>query len=146
MKLKQLSLFLQNEPGALTAPCRHLAAAGINLVTFCLADAQQFGILRIITSDATKAKEVLEQAGCLVKTTEVVAIEVEDRPGGLAHVLEILERNRVNVEYVYAFTIKQGNKGTLVFRFTDPDAAIAILNKEGVTMLESEELLRRSGN
>jgi hypothetical protein len=143
MKLKQLSLFLQNEPGALTAPCRLLAAAGVNIITFALADTQQFGIFRLIVREPDRAKEVLEQNGCLVKVTEVVAIEVEDRPGGLVRVLDVLEQTRVNVEYVYAFTMKQGNHGVLVFRFSNPDAAIQALQAHHVTLLESEELFRR---
>ncbi len=143
MKLKQLSLFLQNEPGALTVPCRLLAAAGINIITFAMADAQQFGILRLIVRDWEKARQVLEQSGCLVKETEVVAVEVIDRPGGLAEVLEVLEKARINVEYVYAFTLKKGNRGVLVFRFTDTDAAIATLRAGSIHVLDAEELDRR---
>jgi hypothetical protein len=143
MKLKQLTLFLQNEPGALTVPCRTLAAAGINIITFALADTQQFGILRLIVREWEKAREVLEQSGCLVKVTEVVAIEVEDRPGGLARVLEVLEGARINVEYVYAFTRKQGDRAVLVFRFAEPDAAIEALRAAGVGVLDAEEVAQR---
>lgn len=140
MKLSQLSLFLQNEPGALTRPCRVLAEAGVNIVTFALADAQQFGILRLIVQDPAQARGVLEQHGFLVKSTEVVAIQVEDRPGGLADVLEALEKARINVEYCYACTLKQGNKGVLVFRFGDPCAAMATLEKHGIRALTPAEL------
>lgn len=140
MKLSQLSLFLQNQPGALTRPCRVLAEAGVNIVTFALADAQQFGILRLIVQDPEQARSVLEQQGFLVKFTEVVAIQVEDRPGGLADVLETLEKARINVEYCYACTLKQGNKGVLVFRFGDPVAAIATLASTGVRVLTPAEL------
>lgn len=110
MKLKQLSLFLENKPGALTTPCRLLAEAGINLLTLSVADTQQFGILRIVVRDWEKAKEVLERNGCIVRVTEVVAIEVPDRPGGLSAILEVLEKTRINVEYMYAFTLKKEDK------------------------------------
>jgi hypothetical protein len=146
MKLKQISLFLQNEPGALTGPCRLLAEAGINLITFALADTRQFGILRLIVRDWEAAQRLLEQNGHLAKLTDVVAIEVEDKPGGLVSILTVLEREGINVEYVYAFTLKQGNKGVLVFRFTDPDAAIRQLQAAQIRVLAAEELERRLGS
>src|SRR5690606_18352757 len=83
MKLKQLSLFVENRPGQMKTPFKALAEAGVNILTLSLADTQQFGILRLIVQDWERAKRVLEQAGCVVNVTEVVAIEVEDRPGGL---------------------------------------------------------------
>jgi hypothetical protein len=143
MKLKQLSLFLQNEPGALTVPCRALAAAGVNIMTFSLADTQQYGILRIIVREWEKAKAVLEDSGCLVKVTDVVAVEVLNQPGGLLAVLEVLEQSRINVEYVYAFTIKRGDKGVLVFRFGDTEAAIKTLQAGAIHVLDDTELTDR---
>lgn len=143
MKLRQLSLFLQNEPGALTSPCKLLAAAGVNIVTFALADTQQFGIFRMIVQDEERAKQVLEQSGYVVKLTEVVAVEVPDRPGGLAEVLEVIERAGVNVEYVYAFTIKRDGKGVLVFRFSAPDAAVQCLTAASIPVLSTEEIACR---
>jgi hypothetical protein len=143
MKLKQLSLFLQNEPGALTAPCRLLAHAGVNLITLSLADTQQFGILRLIVRDWEAAQRLLEQNGYLAKLTDVVAVEVEDKPGGLVNILTVLEQGGINVEYVYAFTLKHGNRGVLVFRFTDPDAAIRQLQSAQIRVLDAEELARR---
>src|SRR5512136_831771 len=106
MKLNQLSVFLENKPGALSAPCRLLAQAGINIQTFSLADTQQFGILRLMVHDWAQAKALLEKQGYVVKVTEVVALEVPDRPGGLADLLELVERAGINVEYMYAFTVK----------------------------------------
>jgi hypothetical protein len=143
MKLRQLSLFLQNEPGALTSPCKLLAAAGVNIITFALADTQQFGIFRMIVEDEERAKHVLEQSGYVVKLTEVVAVEVPDRPGGLAEVLEVIERGGVNVEYVYAFTVKRVGNGVLVFRFSAPDAAVRCLTEAGIPVLSTDEIARR---
>ena len=146
MKLNQLSVFLENKPGALSAPCRLLAQAGINIQTFALADAQQFGILRVMVHDWAKAREILEKQGYVVKITEVVALEVPDHPGGLAELLEIVERARVNVEYMYAFTVKQEGRGLLAFRFSDPDAAIAALQAQKVNVVGTLELVKRLGD
>jgi len=146
MKFNQLSVFLENKPGALSAPCRLLADAGINIQTFALADTQQFGILRLVVHEWQKAKELLEKNGYVVKLTEVVAIEVPDVPGGLAALLEIVERARVNVEYVYAFTAKQEGKGLMLFRFNNPDAAIRALQADKVNIVGTVELFQRLGN
>jgi hypothetical protein len=143
MKLNQLSVFLENRPGALTAPCRVLADAGINLITLSLADTREFGILRVIVRDWKQAKQTLEEKGSVVKVTEVVAVEVPDRPGGLAELLEVFDRAAINLEYMYAFTVKQGDLSLLVFRFTDPDAAVRALREADVRVVDEVELFRR---
>src|SRR5512147_398386 len=102
MILKQLSVFLENQPGTLSRPCRVLADAGINILTIALADTQQFGILRLVVHEWEQARKVLEKNGCAVKVNDVVAVEVPDRPGGLAEVLEVIEGAHINVEYMYA--------------------------------------------
>lgn len=140
MKIVQISLFLENKPGQLFRICRILADAQINLITLCLADTQQFGILRLILRDWQKAKELLETHGFVATTTEVVAIEVEDRPGGMAHILEILSQHQINIEYLYAFTFKRGDKAVVVFRFDRPDEAIAALQQAGQNVLGPVEL------
>ncbi len=140
MKIHQLSMFLENKPGRLSEPCRLLADAGINILTLSLADTQQFGILRIIVRDWEKARKVLESAGCVVNVTEVVATEVEDQPGGLAKILEVIEQAKLNIEYMYAFTFRSGDKAVLVFRFNDPDAAVAVLQARGISVIGNVEL------
>jgi len=127
MRIPQLSLFVDNKPGHLVGPCRVLAEAGINIVTLSLADTQQFGILRLIVREWQRARELLEAAGLVVAVNEVLAIEVQDRPGGLAELLSIFEQAGINVEYMYAFTARLGNRAVLVFRFDDLDAAISAL-------------------
>jgi len=143
MKLKQLSVFLENRPGALSAPCRILADAKINIQTFALADTREFGILRLMVADWAKAKKVLEKNGYVVKVTEVLALEVADKPGALAEILEVLEQAKVNVEYTYAFTMKHQGQGLLVFRFNDPDAAIAALQANKINVVGKGELFER---
>lgn len=144
MKIHQISLFLENKPGHLRNVAQILADAGINIVTLSLADTQQFGILRLIVEDWQKAKSVLEDTGCVVNVTEVVATEVEDRPGGLAAILEILEDGGVNVEYMYAFTFGKGDRAVIVFRFDQPDKAIQVLQDADVSVLGSVELFQRT--
>ncbi len=146
MKLTQLSIFLENKPGALSAPCRLLADAGINILTFALADTQNFGILRVVVPDSEPAKQLLEQNGYVVRVTEVVAIEVPDQPGGLAALLECVEAAGVNVEYVYAFTAKQDGKGLMLFRFNQPDAAVQALLAARVNVVGTIELFKRLGS
>lgn len=133
-------MFLENKPGRLSEPCRLLADAGINIVTLSLADTQQFGILRIIVHEWEQARKVLEGAGCVVNITEVVATEVEDKPGGLAKILEVIEQAKVNIEYMYAFTFRKNDKAVLVFRFNDPDAAVQVLQAKGINVIGSVEL------
>ena len=132
MRIPQLSLFLENKPGRAIVPCRLLADAGINVVTLSLADTQQFGVLRLIVREWQRAREVLEGAGLVVAVTEVLAIEVVDRPGGLVELLGIFEKAGINVEYMYAFTARLGNRAVLVFRFDDLDAAITALTRAGI--------------
>jgi hypothetical protein len=143
MKLHQLSLFLENKPGHLKTACRALADRGINILTLSLADTQQFGILRLIVRDWEKARKVLEDAGFVVNDTEVVAVEVADCPGGMADVLEVVDRTGINIEYMYAFTFRKEDKAVLVFRFDNPDRAIPLLQSEGINIVGSVELYNR---
>ncbi len=144
MKIHQLSMFLENKPGRLSEACRALANANINILTLSLADTQQFGILRLIVRDWEKAKKVLEDMGCVVNIIEVVATEVEDRPGGLAEVLDVIEEADINIEYMYAFTFRKEDKAVLVFRFDNPDAAIIALQAKKVNVIGSVELYERA--
>lgn len=143
MKVKQLSLFLENKPGTLSSPMQVLAKAKINILTLSVADTQHFGILRIIVRDWEKAKQLLEKKGCVVKVTDVVAIEVTDRPGGLAEILAVLDKNGINLEYMYAFTLKRESKGMLVFRFDDPDRAVEVLQSKKINVVAGNELFKR---
>ena len=143
MKIKQLALFLENKPGALSRPVKLLAKAKFNILTLSIADTQQFGILRLVVRDWQKAKRVLEQHGFVVKVSDMVAVEVADKPGGLAKVLVALEQARVNLEYMYGFTLKTEGTGVLAFRFDDPDRAIAALRKAGINPVHSVDLFRR---
>jgi len=143
MKVKQLSLFLENKPGSLSGPVKLLAKAKLNILTLSIADTQQFGILRLVIRDWERAKQVLEKEGFVVKVSDMVAIEVADEPGGLADILATLEKARVNLEYMYGFTLRKEGKGVLAFRFDDPDRAIAALQKKGINPVRSVDLFKR---
>jgi len=142
MKIQQISLFLENKPGHLRAICRALADARVNIVTLSLADTQQFGIVRLIVDDWQRARATLEQAGFVVHVREVVVVTVPDRPGGLADLLESIEKNGVNIEYMYAFAARREDQAVMVFRFDDPDKAIAALQSAGREVLAGSELFK----
>lgn len=140
MTIRQLSLFVENRPGRLVEPCRALAEAGIDIRTLTLADTQQFGILRLIVSDWERARLLLEQAGYVVNVAEVVAVEVDDRPGGLAGLLDTLAPAGINIEYMYAFTFGRGGRAILIFRFDRPADAVQHLLAAGVSVLRGVDL------
>ena len=145
MKINQLSLFLENAPGHLVSPCAVLADAGLNILTLTLADTQGFGILRLILREWEQAQRILEKNGFVVKVTEVVAVQVEDRPGGLRALLQIVEQAGVNIEYMYAFTIRCGGKAVMVFRLDNTDKGIAALLHSGARVLSAQELYGLAG-
>ena len=140
MQIRQISIFLQNEPGQLSRICRDLADADINLATLSLADTSDFGIVRMIVDDHEKAKTTLSAKGHAVKVTEVVAVCVPDRPGGMAEVMAVLDGAGVNIEYSYAFAFHKGEKAVLVFRFSDNAKATDALKAAGFITLAENEL------
>ncbi|MGA9070401.1 MAG: hypothetical protein WB424_09115 [Terracidiphilus sp.] len=142
MKIHQLSLFVENKPGHLTAPALLLAREGVDIRALYLADTEQFGIVRLIVSNLPKAMELLQANGFVAKVTEVLAVEVPDHPGGLADVLGALDGSGLNIEYMYAFPYLCGGRAILIFRFNDPDAAIARLQAKSINLVAGDELLK----
>ncbi|MCX5842560.1 MAG: ACT domain-containing protein [Deltaproteobacteria bacterium] len=140
MKVEQISIFLENKPGALENVTRLLKEANINIRTLSLADTSDFGILRLIVNDVNKTIKVLSDNGLRVSKTTVVAVEVPDRPGGLHSILQVLAKNNINVEYLYAFVEKSGENAVIIFRFDSPDSAIDVLLKNGFTVMPGEKL------
>jgi hypothetical protein len=140
MKVEQISIFIENKSGRLAKISRILGESGINIRALSLADTSDFGILRLIVNDVEKAKSVLKECGFTVNKTEVVAVEVPDRPGGLSHILNVLDSGQINVEYMYAFGERSGGNAVIVFRFDDTDKAIETLTGSGVHILEGERL------
>ena len=146
MKLKQLSVFLENKPGRLREACGILADNSINLITLSLADTEQFGILRLIVDDSDSAKKVLGDAGFVAKITDVIAVEVKDEPGGLRDILQVEADAGISVEYMYAFTIKSGENAVMIFRFDNMDKAIDALQTAGFNVLASAEVHKRAAD
>jgi len=145
VKIRQLSLFLENRPGQLRVPCKVLGDAGVDILTMSLADTQQFGILRLIVKDWERAKQVLEAAGQVVNVTDLLALDVPDRPGGLADVLGVFEKTGLGVEYMYPFSLREpGQAATLLFRLEQPDQAAVALASAGVKLVSAAELFKRA--
>jgi hypothetical protein len=140
MRVEQISVFLENKAGRLSEVTGILAEAGINIRALSLADTSDFGILRLIVNDNAKAVEVLKQHGFTVGKTDVVAVEVDDRPGGLHRILQVLYRANVNVEYMYAFVQQSGNNAVIIFRFDNLDEAVKVLAENGVQVIAGEQL------
>lgn len=142
MIVKQLSIFMENRAGRLAEIARLLGDAGINIRALSLADTSDFGILRLIVNDVEKAQSVLRKANLTVSLTDVIAVEIPDRPGGLASVLEPLREAGLNVEYMYAFVEKATDKAVVIFRFEDISAAIAALQRAGISILPAETVYK----
>lgn len=131
MALKQLSVVVSNEKGALAKVTRILADNGINLRAMSIADTEHFGILRLIVTDTEKAMDTLKKAGCLTRITEVIGVKIGDQPGALSETLEILNRAEVNLEYLYAFCARTEKHAYLVLRVRDIAVAERILTEAG---------------
>ena len=140
MKVEQISIFIENKSGRLAEVTRILGDAGINIRALALADTSDFGILRLIVNNVETAKGVLKDKGFTVSKTEVVAVEVPDRPGGLSTILQTLDAEGINVEYMYAFVERCGGNAVIIFRFDETDKAISALKNNNFTVLEGERL------
>ena len=140
MKIKQLSIFLQNRMGSLSKPLEVLTVADVNIRAMCMADTSEFGILRLVVDDPEKGKEALEQNNFLVKITEIIGVEMHDAPGGLTSVLNIIRDNNIDLEYLYAFTHEKEGKAILLLHADDIDALIDVLNKNNIPIVPSNEV------
>lgn len=140
MKVSQLSVFIENKSGRLADVTRALADANINIRALSIADTIDYGLLRLIVNDPINAKRVLADAAFTVTLTEVIAVEVPDRPGGLAGIIDILAQAGLNIEYMYAFVGKSGENAIVIFRIERVDEAIRILQEKGVRILTGDEV------
>jgi hypothetical protein len=138
MKLKQIVISLENSPGRLYEVTQALGQAGINLRALSLVDTGAFGQLRLLVSDVAMTRRILMELQMPAKVNEVVAVEIEDRPGSLATMLKPLMQTKVNVLYTYAFVGFSAGKAVMIFRFSDNDKAIDILQKEGFKLLDAK--------
>jgi hypothetical protein len=140
MRVKQISVFLENKAGRLWELTETLKEKGRNIRALSLADTSDFGILRLIVNRPDEAFTALKEKGFAVAVTEVLAIEVSDRPGGLSDVLKVLCREGVNVEYMYAFVEKKAGNAAVVIRVEDIERAATALSAAGVPILKAEQV------
>ena len=138
MKLKQIAIAIENAPGRLFEVTHALGEAGINLRALSLVDTGAFGQLRLLVSDVAKARRILMEMHMPAQVNEVVAVEIEDKPGSLARMLRPLKDAHVQVLYTYAFVGFSQGKAVMIFRFSDNDRAIGILQENGMQLLDSE--------
>ncbi|MEE4240873.1 MAG: ACT domain-containing protein [Desulfopila sp.] len=140
MKVEQIAIFLENKSGRLSEITRVLAENGINIRSLSLADTADFGILRLIVDKVEEAERVLKTEGFTVGKTNVIAVEVPDKVGGLASVLKVIEEADLNVEYMYAFVNKSGENAVMIFRFEEVDQAVKVLLDQGITILSGAQI------
>jgi hypothetical protein len=140
MRVEQISVFLENKAGRLAEVSSILSEAGVNIRALSVADTSDFGVLRIIVDDNTKAEKVLKDNGFSMGKTNVVAVEVEDKPGGLHRILDILTRSGINVEYMYSLVTQRNDNAVLIFRFDNIDGAVKLLGENGITVINGSKV------
>ena len=140
MITKQLSVFIENKKGRLNAILKGLADNGIDLSALSLADTSEFGVLRLIVNDSEKAKKILNELGVIVKITDVLAVVLDDSPGGAAKVIEVLTNNSISIEYMYAFDTKITGKALMIAKTDDVKAANDILISNGFNEFNEKEV------
>lgn len=140
MSIEQLSVFLQNEPGRLARMCRALAEAGLNMHALVVADTSEYGVVRVLCDRPHTAKVVLERDGFAGSVTKVIAVEVPDRPGGLADVLEALDAGGINVEYLYCFLRPDTASAVDILRVEDPEKACEVLRAGGFALVNAAQI------
>lgn len=140
MAIRQISVFLQNHSGSLSAVTKVLADAGVDMRAMSVADTQDFGILRMIVRDTDTAISALKASGYLTSTNEVTAAVIPDEPGGLCRLVAILADDGIDIEYSYAFLTPEDNKACVVFRVADNDLAAKAFHNAGVGVLDADGL------
>ncbi|MDO5823246.1 ACT domain-containing protein [Methanobrevibacter sp.] len=139
MKIKQLSVFLENRKGSLSKPLELLSNNNINIRAMSMADTSEFCILRLVVNDPLKGKEILEENNFLVKVTDIIGVEMNDAPGGLTEVLKVLKDNEIDLEYLYAFTHDKTNKAILLLHTDNLEGLISALQENNIPLVPSSE-------
>ena len=140
MKIKQLSIFLQNKIGSLSKPLEILSENDINIRAMCMADTSEFSILRLVVDKPDMGKEALENENFIVKITEIIGVEMNDTPGGLTAVLKVLKDNMIDLEYLYAFTHEKEGKAILLLHSDDIENLITALTENNIPIVPAEEV------
>ncbi len=140
MKVKQLSIFLENRKGRMKKALDVLQKGGVNIRALSIADTSDFGILRLIVPDPEKTKKLLEDNNFIVKVGQVIAVRMEDEPGSLGKILGILDDNNINLEYLYAFVEEKENRAIVLLHPENIDDGINVLKEGGVELISSNEI------
>ena len=138
MFIQQLSVFIENKPGRLAEITGILGEHNIDIRAVSISDTKEFGILRVIVTQPKETEKLLKAAGYTVSITHVIAIGIEDQPGGLAAAMRVLYENRISVDYMYAFLSKSDKPASVILRLNDNERAAAVLKDNGITVLDSE--------
>jgi len=140
MKIRQISVFIENQSGRLYEVTRLLGDNNINVRALSLADTSDFGIIRFIVDNPLEAYKLLKDNDFTVGINDVIAISIPDKPGGLAELLYILQLDKINIEYMYAFVNQSGENAIMIFRFDDTEHALSTMEKAGVDIVEEKVL------
>ncbi len=140
MSINQLTVFVENKQGAMVSITDTLAKNNVNLRALSIAETQDFGILRLIVNDEKLAYETLSEAGYLIKITEVVGVKIGDAPGKLTAALGVLDKERINVEYLYAFMARTEKHAYVVLRVEDNLAAEKALEEAGFHLITDADI------
>ena len=140
MYIKQISVFLENTKGSLSRLTRLLSKGGVDLVALTIADTEQYGIMRCIVSDTELGVKIMKEAGYVARLTDVVGVSVPDQPGGLAEVLKLLNAADVAVEYLYSFVRTHGSHAMVIFRLSDNEKGVRVLQEGDIELLTQEEV------
>ena len=140
MLQKQICVFVENKKGRLAEVTKALGDNGVDMSALSIAYTTDFGILRLIVDDPDKAEKALRENGFTVSITDVIAMSVQDKPGGLAEALGILDNLDINIEYMYAFLRKNSNMATVIVRVANPQEAIEKIRETSISLLTQEEL------
>lgn len=140
MAIRQLSVLVENKKGTLLKITDMLSEAGIDLRSICVADTEEYGIMRLIADDNRKAAEVLSNSGYVARVRDVVAVAIPDKAGGLNHVLHILDENDINLEYMYSVITARSDRAYMVMRVNDNDKTETVLRENNIEVLTEEDL------
>lgn len=140
MKITQISVFLENSKGRLYEVTTLLGQHHINIRALNIAENGDFGVLRMVVDKPAEAVAALKKGNFVANQTEIVAVEVEDRPGGLADILKVFNDTDLNIEYMYGFIEKSSDKALMVFRFDNIDKALTILKKHNISVVRQENI------
>lgn len=140
MIIKQLSIFIENKKGHLASVTKELKKQDIDIRAISVFDTSEFGILRLVVDDPDRALETLEHAGYTAKVSQVLAIQIEDKPGSLNDAFQIMDENNIDIEYIYSFVLRKKALPLIIFKVSDQNKAIEVLQKANITVMSKEEI------